>query len=277
MSEQPDTGTDELLCSIDNRVATLVLNRPEKRNALSHQLTPALRAILPQLDARADVGCIVITGAGSAFCAGGDVSQMGGGKLAGSTGDNTPDFEARVADLQHKQRTLTLVLYELKTPTLAALPGAAAGAGFCIALACDMRIAARSAFVTTAYANIGLSGDYGGSWLLPKLVGPARAKELFFTARRVASDEALQLGIFNTVVDDDELADHAQTTARQIADGPPIAHGYMKSHINQADEISLGRALDLEAEHLIRCARTSDHSEAVQAFMEKRKPTFRGQ
>ncbi|HBK18138.1 MAG TPA: enoyl-CoA hydratase, partial [Gammaproteobacteria bacterium] len=124
-----------------------------------------------------------------------------------------PTPEARIRELVHKQETLTLRLFDLAKPTLAALPGAAAGAGLCIALACDIRIAATSAFITTAYRNIGFSGDYGGSWLLTQLVGPSRAKELYFTARRVQADEALALGIFNRVVEDHLL----QQEARQLA------------------------------------------------------------
>jgi len=267
------TGTDELLCSTDGSVATVTLNRPEKRNALSDKLTPALRAILLRLESDRDVRCIVLTGAGKAFCAGGDVSQMGGGALA------KPDersYEDKIRDLQHKQRTLTLRLYELKTPTIAALPGAAAGAGLSIALACDLRIAKSSAFITTGYANIGLSGDYGASWFLSQLVGPSVAKELCFTSRRIPATEAHSLGIINHVVDDDDYESAVRNLASDIASGPPVAIGYIKEHINRAFDTDLGTYLDTEAEHLLRCAQTEDHREAVSAFMEKRAPIFHG-
>ena len=176
MSLTIDTGTDELLCSINQRVATITLNRPEKRNALSDNLTPALRQVLLDLETNNDVGCIVITGAGNAFCAGGDI----GGMADNASKEPRPQLtmQERVRTLIHKQETLTMRLFNHAKPTIAALPGVAAGAGFCIALACDMRIAAESTFVTTAYRNIGFSGDYGGSWLLNQLVGPAKAKEL---------------------------------------------------------------------------------------------------
>ena len=161
-------------------------------------------------------------------------------------------------------------------PTIAALPGVAAGAGLSIALACDIRIAAASAFITTAFRNIGFSGDYGGSWLLTQLVGPARAKDLYYTARRVQSEEALQMGIFNQVVADEALASATQELARHIASGPPIALGYMKENINRAVVADLRSCLALEADRMTRCAATSDHKEAVKAFLEKRQPTFSG-
>ena len=278
MSEHIDTGTDELLCNIDQRVATVTLNRPEKRNALSDNLTPALRRTLLDLETRNDVGCIVITGAGNAFCAGGDIGGMGGNKSS-SEGQSTappPTMQNRVRTLIHKQETLTLRLFDHSKPTIAALPGAAAGAGFCIALACDMRIAAASTFVTTAYRNIGFSGDYGGSWLLNQLVGPAKTKELFFTGRRIQSSEALALGIFNQVVEDAAFPEAVSELASQIASGPPIALGYMKENINSAIESSLQNNLAREADRLMRCAATDDHKEAVAAFMEKRPPVFTG-
>ena len=274
MSLTINTGTDELLCLIDDRVATITLNRPGKRNALSDRLTPALRRILLELDTRQDVGCIVITGAGSAFCAGGDISGMGA--VGGDPSALEPTIQERTRALQHKHDTLTHRLFDHSKPTIAALPGVAAGAGFCIALACDIRIAAASAFVTTAYRNIGFSGDYGGSWLLNQLVGPARTKELFYTARRVQSDEALALGIFNQVVADEDFLTETMILAKHIASGPPIALGYMKENINAATGCDLRTSLNMEADRLIRCAFTQDHKEAVTAFMAKRAPVFSG-
>lgn len=166
-----ETGTHELLCEIRNRVATVTLNRPHKKNSLSDQLTPALRAILLVLEERSDVGCVMLTGTGDAFCSGGNVSGFSGGPEGDS--DTTParpaSHDDRVAELIRKQESLTLRLYELAKPTVAALPGPAAGAGLSIALACDLRVASRNAFVMTAFRNIGLSGDYGSSWFLNRL------------------------------------------------------------------------------------------------------------
>ena len=271
-----ETGTEELLCRIEDRVAIITLNRPKKKNALSDHLTPALRQTLLDLETKREVGCILITGSGDAFCAGGDIGGMGGNASKDEEVSERPTAEERVRALIHKQETLTLRLADHAKPTIAALPGVAAGAGLCIALACDIRVACRSAFVTTAYRNIGFSGDYGGSWLLTQLVGPSKAKELFFTGRRVQSDEALALGIFNNVFEDASFENEALAMAKQIASGPPIAIAFMKEHINRAVTGDLRSNLAMEADRLIRCAATSDHKEAVKAFMEKRTPVFTG-
>jgi 2-(1,2-epoxy-1,2-dihydrophenyl)acetyl-CoA isomerase len=270
-----ETGTDQLKCEVENGVATITLNRPEKRNALSNELTPALRQMLLTVEAEPAVRCVVITGAGRAFCSGGDVSGMGG-SAAPPADAPKPMLEDAVRKLQIGQETLTLRLFDLAKPTIAALPGAAAGAGMSIALACDLRLAAQSAFVTSAFANIGLSGDYGGSWLLTQLVGIAKAKELYYTSRRVGAEEGLALGIFNEVVPDDQLMARAQALAESIAAGPPIALRYMKENLNRAVSADLRSALALEADRMVRCTRTDDHREAVQAFIGKRKPTFQG-
>ena len=272
-----ETGTEELLCRLEDRVAIITLNRPKKKNALSDHLTPALRQTLLDLETKREVGCILITGSGDAFCAGGDIGGMGGNASKDKEISERPTAEERVRALIHKQETLTLRLADHAKPTIAALPGVAAGAGLCIALACDIRVACQSAFVTTAYRNIGFSGDYGGSWLLTQLVGPSKAKELFFTGRRVQSDEALELGIFNQVFEDAVFENEALAMAKQIASGPPIAIAFMKEHINRAVTGDLRSNLAMEADRLIRCAATSDHKEAVKAFMEKRTPVFTGE
>jgi 2-(1,2-epoxy-1,2-dihydrophenyl)acetyl-CoA isomerase len=267
-----DTGTDELLCSLDDGIATVTLNRPDKRNALSDRLTPALREILLVLERNEDARCIIITGAGPAFCAGGDISGMGG--------DGSPRHRqsrgAATRELIRREETLSLRLYELATPTIAALPGAAAGAGLSIALACDFRIGAASAFIKTAFANIGLPGDYGGTWLLTRLVGPAKAKALYFMSPRVDAAECLALGIFDDVVSDDTLQLRASDMARTIAAGPPIAIGLMKARINAAADSDLRACLNAEAHATIHCMETADHAEGVRAFMEKRPPQFGG-
>jgi 2-(1,2-epoxy-1,2-dihydrophenyl)acetyl-CoA isomerase len=273
MTTTLETRTSQLLCEIDDGVATITLNRPEQRNALSNELTPALRQTLLTVEADPAVRCVVITGAGRAFCSGGDVSGMGG---SGGTAAPPPSLEDSVRRLQHGQETLTLRLFDLAKPTIAALPGPAAGAGLSIALACDLRIAAASAFLTTAFANIGLSGDYGGSWFMTQLVGVARAKELYFTGRRVPAAEALALGLVNEVVADASLAERTRALARSIAAGPPIAIRYMKQNLNRAVGADLRTCLAEEAERMVRCTRTEDHREAVQAFMAKRKPVFSG-
>jgi enoyl-CoA hydratase/carnithine racemase len=266
-----ETGTGELLCHIDGRVAILTLNRPEARNALSDNLTPALRRMIKSLGNDPKIGALLITGAGNAFCAGGDVKGMGSGIARPER-----TLEERVAILRERQRTLTGVLVAVRKPTVAALPGPAAGAGLAIALACDIRIAAESAIMATGYARIGLSGDYGVAWLLTRLAGTARARELMFLSERLDARRCEAFGLVNRVVPDDQLRSAALELAKQLADGPPIALGYIKDNLDHALTSDLLISMDLEAEHMVRAARTSDHSEAVRAFVEKRKPVFHG-
>jgi len=186
-----ETGTDELLCEVTDHVATITMNRPEKRNALGDQMTPALREILLATETDPDVRVVVLTGSGEAFCAGGDVSGMGDNLGGGNTAGRSIDDMVR--GLQHAQESVSLRLFDFAKPTIAALPGAAAGAGMSIALACDLRIAADSAVLVPAFGRIGLSGDFGGSWLLSRHIGPGRAKEVYFTGRRIDATEAQAL------------------------------------------------------------------------------------
>jgi enoyl-CoA hydratase/carnithine racemase len=266
-----DTGTNELLCVVREGVALITLNRPEARNAMSDKLTPALRAQIKARGEDPDVGALLITGAGTAFCSGGDVKGMGGRGPRGQM-----SFEERLSDLRWRQANLTGALVGLRKPTIAALPGAAAGAGLAIALACDIRIAARSAFVSTGYAKVGLSGDYGIAWLLTRAVGSARARELMFTAERVDAERCECIGLVNRVVEDGRLQDEAFAFARALADGPRIALANMKDNLDDALHVDYPTALHREAERLVQASRTEDHKEAVRAFVEKRKPVFAG-
>jgi enoyl-CoA hydratase/carnithine racemase len=262
------TGTDELLCCVKERVAVVTLNRPESRNALSPALKEALQRSVDLLAEDEGVGCLLLTGAGSAFCSGGDTKGM-------AASGRPPSMEDRQRLLRFEHR-LPAKLHALPVPVIAALPGAAAGAGFSLALACDLRIAGKSAFVMTSFSRLGLSGDYGGTWFLTQLVGTARARELYFTGRRVGAAECLALGIVNRVVPDAELAHEAFELARGIAAGPPIAHRFMKANLNRALEADLETCLDYEADRMVRGAMTGDYREAVAAFSEKRPPVFRG-
>jgi enoyl-CoA hydratase/carnithine racemase len=268
-----DTGTDELLCVIRDRVAIITLNRPEVRNAMSDRLTPALRTMIRTCGENPDVGVLLITGAGTAFCSGGDVKGMGAHrdpkKLAMSQ-------DEKIADLQERQRLLTGALVAVRKPTIAALPGAAAGAGLALAMACDIRIAAESAFVSTGYLRVGLSGDYGIAWLLTRLVGTSRARELMFTAEKVDARRCETIGLVNRVVPDAKLQDEAFAMAKAMAAGPSIALRYMKDNLDEALAFDFATARDHEAERLIRTTMTSDHREAVQAFIDKRKAVFTG-
>ncbi|NJN51266.1 MAG: enoyl-CoA hydratase [Gammaproteobacteria bacterium] len=265
-----DTGTDELLCEVTERVAVVTLNKPQKKNALGDILTPALRALLPQLETRSDVGCVMITGAGNAFCSGGDVSEMGGG----SAQSPAPNLEARIADLAQRQRALTGRLYHLGKPTVAALPGAAAGAGLSIALACDLRVAADDAFMITAFRNVGLSGDYGATWFLPRLVGLARAKSLFYFSPRLTAHEAQAMGLVDQVFPAATFRADALRYAIELANGPTQALGRLKQNLQAGLELTLDASLALEAKHMIESGNGDEAREAIAAFKEKRKPAF---
>ena len=266
-----DTGTGELLCEIRDNVALITLNRPEARNALSDRLTPALRRMIKQCGDDPRVGALLITGAGNAFCAGGDVKGMGSNAAKAET-----TIEQRVAELRVKQRTLTGALVAVRKPTIAALPGPAAGAGLALALACDIRIAAESAIMATGYIRIGLTGDYGIAWLLTRLVGTSRARELMFLSERIDARRCETLGLVNRVVPDVELAEAAFVLAKSLADGPSIALAYMKDNLDHAVTSDFLQSMDQEADHMVRAARTTDHKEAVHAFIDKRKPAFVG-
>jgi enoyl-CoA hydratase/carnithine racemase len=270
-STEIETGTEELLCSLRDRVAVITLNRPQARNSLSDNLTPALRTMIKVCGEDPNVGAIVITGAGTAFCAGGDVKGMGG-----NSKKQTWSFDQKVEDLQDRQRRLTGALVSVRKPTIAALPGAAAGAGLSLALACDIRIAAESAFVSTGYMRVGLSGDYGIAWLLTRLVGTGRARELMFLSEKVDAKRCEAIGLVNRVVPDDKLQDEAFAMAKTMAEGPAIALRSMKNNLDEAMAFDFNTALDHEADRLVRAAATADHKEAVQAFIEKRKPVFKG-
>lgn len=266
-----DTGTNELLCEVRDRVAIITLNRPEARNALSDHLTPALRTMIRVCGEDPSVGALLITGAGTAFCSGGDVKGMGANTNPAKAAMSSDE---RVADLQERQRLLTGALVAVRKPTIAALPGPAAGAGLAIAMACDIRIAAESAFLTTGYIRVALSGDYGIAWLLTRLVGTSRARELMFTGEKVDARRAEAIGLVNRVVPDASLRDEAFALAKSVAEGPAVALRYMKDNLDEALAFDFATARDHEAVRLVKSAGTADHREAVAAFIEKRKPVF---
>jgi len=266
-----DTGTDELLCSIRERVAIITLNRPQARNSLSDHLTPALRRMIKQTGDDPDVGALLLTGAGTAFCSGGDIKGMGGNS---STQDMS--FGSKVVRLQERQRTLTGALVAVPKPTIAALPGPAAGAGLAIALACDIRIASESTIMTTGYARIGLTGDYGISWLLTRLAGTARARELMYLSERIDARRAESLGLINRVVPDADLQAEAFTIARTLANGPSDAYAAIKDNLDRALSTDFLTSLDHEAENMVAAAASAQHKEAVRAFIEKRPANFAG-
>jgi len=262
--------SQDLLEVVKDGVATLTMNRPDRLNALSGPMLDAMLEALPRLASDPDVGVVVLTGAGRGFCAGGDVKAMAEGReMAGDT------LEERAQGLRSKMET-SHWLHEMPKPTIAMVRGAAAGAGLSLALACDLRIAGESAKFGTAFARVGYSGDFGGSYYLTKLVGTAKARELYYTADLIDAKQALALGLVNRVVPDDRLEEETLALAGKIARGPRIAHRYMKRNLNAAESGTLKELLDLEAWHHTRTGQTDDHREATKAFVEKREPTFKG-
>jgi len=270
MSEKIDTGTEHLLAHVEDGVAVLTMNRPERRNALSGEMLEGMARSLEHAELAPEVGSVVLTGAGGAFCAGGDVKGMaeGGGDGAG--------IDARIHAQRLSQRNTAGRLYTMPKPVIAALPGPAAGAGLSLALACDLRIMSEDAIITTAFARVGFSGDYGGTFFLSQLVGTAKARELYYLSEKVTAEQCVALGIVNRAVAADDVWQVTMDWARRLAAGPTVAYRYMKENLNRAVGGDPIECLDLEATHHIHTGLTEDHREAARAFVEKREPTFRG-
>jgi len=260
---------EHLLVDIRDHIATLTLNRPERLNALSREMIDTAISTLEQLGADPGIGCIVITGADRGFCAGGDVTAMDAGQ-----GMDLP-FEQRV-DRQQAGHRLSGLLYSLPKVTLAAVNGAAAGAGLGIALACDLRIASDKAKFTTAFAKVGFSGDFGVTWPLTRMLGEAKARELLLLSDVLTAEQALALGLVNRVVPHQHLADSVQELAARIAQGPQVAYRYMKENVRMASQQDYQSLLDREAWTQLRTGDTEDHREGARAFVEKRAPRFKG-
>jgi 2-(1,2-epoxy-1,2-dihydrophenyl)acetyl-CoA isomerase len=261
--------TDEvILTTVSDKVATLTFNRPDKLNALSPELISESCDALRQWGRDPEVGAIVVTGTGRAFCAGGDVSAMGRYEERGT-------LEQEIDRLRQAQE-LSWLLYNLPKVTIAAVNGFAMGAGLGVCLACDLRIASDQAKFGTAYAKVGFGGDFGTTWLLARYAGAPKAKELFFLGDIIDAAEADRLGLLNRVVAQDRLMTDVMEIASRIAHGPLTSYRYMKANVNMAASVDFRALLDREAETHLRCAMTADHKEGVRAFMEKRQPEFTG-
>ena len=269
--------TEQLIETFEDGVATLTMNRPEARNALTSEMQSALSAAVHRCALDPQVRAIVLTGAGGAFCAGGDVKGFAADTSRGAAPGpgSGPSVEQRIAGLRAGMEVVKW-LHEAPKPTLAVIPGPAAGAGLSLALACDLRIALDTAKLTTAFSKVGLAGDYGGSWFLSQLVGAAKARELYFTADVISGAEAAALGIVNKAVSADELPAAAAAYAKRLAGLPTVAIGYMKRNLNVAAHSTLSEVLDLEATHMVRTMMTADHAAAARAFVEKRAHEFAG-
>lgn len=286
MSDAPLADQPVVLRHLEDGVLTLTMNRPERVNALNRALMSALYEAVADAAEDARVGCVVLNGAGKGFCSGGDVT--GGGKKREKTPEELaieaekaarrgpPGFESSYDSLRLHMDTSRL-LHEMPKPTIASIHGGVAGAGFSLALATDFRILADNAKFNTSFVNIGLSGDYGGTWFATQLVGGMKAKELYLLSEKIDAQEAFRIGLANRVVPLDQLQAETLKMARKLADGPRVALRYMKRAINAAEAGgSLSQNLDIEAMHQTRCTQTEDHREAARAFVERRPPVFQG-
>lgn len=247
--------------------ATITLNRPERLNALNETLLQETRQAFELAAEDSNVRVILLTGAGRGFCAGADLTSV---TTVG------PDFS--FSDyLNRNYHPLVLLMRRLPKPIIGVINGVAAGAGMSLALACDLRIAAESAFFTQGFVKIGLVPDSGSTWMLSRLIGQARALELMFSGRRLTAQEALNWGIVNQVVPDNQFADAAQKLAAEYAAAPTRTIGYIKQAAEFAASATFEQALSKEAELQELAGATADHAEGVAAFLQKRPPVFRGE
>ncbi len=277
---------DVLIEKRGDGVAKITLNRPESLNAMGGSLMPMLAQYLADVSADRSVRCVVLTGAGRAFCAGGDVKGMAAGRDAvlnpnGGAGPATEVSPAAIVatavqGLRQAQRATSLVLHTMPKPTIAMVNGHAVGAGLSLALACDIRVASENAKLGTIFRKVGFSGDFGGSYFLQKLVGIGKARELYFTGDILSAADALAIGMVNRVVPHERLEEETMELAAQLASGPTLAYARMKENLNRAEDCDLVTLLDQEALNMTLSGQTNDHREAAMAFVQKRTPTFKG-
>ena len=261
---------DVLLSQMRGGLMVLTMNRPESRNAMNAALCLALAGQVGRAAEDSAVRAVILTGAGGAFSVGGDVKAMNEG-----TGRDAPEGE-RIVALRALMEASRL-LHEMPKPTIAAIDGPAAGAGLSLALACDFRICSRTAKLTTAFAKVGLSGDYGGTYFLPRIVGPAKARELYLLSPVLTGEEAKAVGLVTELAEPGQVLEAAIAFAAPLAEGPTMTLGKIKQNLAlSTGGGSLAQCFDLEAHNHIQCASTADHKEAAAAFVAKRKPVFAG-
>jgi 2-(1,2-epoxy-1,2-dihydrophenyl)acetyl-CoA isomerase len=273
---------DSILTQVDEHgVATVTLNRPQAKNSFTTAMQTRMIQTFHDLARDPGVRVVILTGAGDAFCTGGDVKALGAADLTDPIAQKWAsesvwmDAEARFDRLNVFVRA-SLLLHRMGKPTIAMIRGAVAGAGVSLALACDFRIVARSAFWVTSFTRIGMSGDFGVSYFLTKLLGPSKAMEMLMLSDRVDAEQAQALGLVTRLVDDGALLTEAQAFARRLAAGPPVALRYIKENVQAALDEPLDRAIAIETRNMVRTRLTQDSKEAMTAFAEKRDANFQG-
>jgi 2-(1,2-epoxy-1,2-dihydrophenyl)acetyl-CoA isomerase len=273
--------SEVLLRTLERGVLTLTMNRPDRLNALTWELMWRLLEAVREAAIDPGVRVVVLRGAGRGFCSGGDIGSEAvfapEDRIAAqwSSDPSWKSLEQRVSQIEYYGET-ALLLHTMAKPTIAAVRGPAAGAGVSLAAACDMRIASETAVFTTAFVAAARSGDYGGSYTLTKLLGTAKARELYLLGDKVDAAEALRLGLVNRVVGDDALEAETEALAKRFAEGPAAAYRYIKRNLNAAEAESFANVLALEAVGMARCSQSEDAREVFLARREKRAPIFKG-
>ena len=255
-------------------IATITLNRPDRLNTMSEELMEGAVAAIERAASDDSVRVVILTGAGRGFCAGGDLGVLSERGKAVAAGHSKTSRHTRVALLGRGMQSSQL-LHEMEKVTIAAINGACAGAGLAWACACDLRFAAQRAKFNVAFRNAGLSGDFGGTWTLPRIVGPAKARELYLLSPRFDAEEAARIGLVSKVLPDDQLMPHVNAVADDLASAAPIALRLMKRNLVDGMRVAFGEQLDREAERHVAATLTEDHIEAASAYLQKRKPVFK--
>ena len=266
---------ETILLQKEEKIATITLNRPERRNAINRQMIQELIMALEEVARDEEIRVVMINGAGKAFCAGADLDLMTGGKEEGTLSEQSVE-ELRRSFIFQAAKKLILGLRELEKPTLAVVNGPCVGAGFDLALACDIRLGSEDALFMCGFVKIGLFPGFGATWFYPRLMGIGKALELLYTGDQLRAEEALRLGVLNKVIPLAELKKEALFLAQKIADGPPIALRLMKAQVYAGLNLDLEMALTNAAMCEAITLASQDHKEGVTALREKRTPDFKG-